>query len=133
MEFDGLTLPKTLSLLSESHGIPMPQRPDYSDSDSRLRGALHDMHAIAATLYRTALSGPHGVDARAYLDQRGVSADLIEAFELGFSDPQGQALTPKLTEERFSPEQMEASRLVRRRSEGARYFDALRRRLMVAI
>ena len=133
MEVDGLTFPETLKLLSERHGIPMPQRPEYSDSDSRLRGALHDMHAIAAKLYRAALSGPHGADARAYLDQRGVSAELIETFELGFSDPQGQALTRKLTEERFSPEQMEASGLVRRRSEGSGYYDAFRGRLMFPI
>ena len=133
MEVDGLTFPETLKLLSERHGIPMPQRPEYSDSDSRLRGALHDMHAIAAKLYRAALSGPHGAEARAYLDQRGVSGELIEAFDLGFSDPQGQALTRKLTEERFSPEQMEASGLVRRRTEGSGYYDAFRGRLMFPI
>ena len=133
MEVDGLTFPETLKLLSERHGIPMPQRPEYSDSDSRLRGALHDMHAIAARLYRAALSGPHGADARAYLDQRGVSADLIDTFELGFSDPQGQALTRKLTEEHFSPEQMEASGLVRRRTEGSGFYDAFRGRLMFPI
>jgi DNA primase len=133
MEVDGLTFPETLKLLSERHGIPMPQRPEYSDSDSRLRGALHDMHAIATKLYRTALNGPHGAEARAYLDQRGVSAELIEAFDLGFSDPQGQALTRKLTEERFLPEQMEASGLVRRRSEGSGFYDAFRGRLMFPI
>lgn len=133
MEVDGLTFPETLKLLSERHGIPMPQRPEYSDSDSRLRGALHDMHAIAAKLYRTALSGPYGADARAYLDQRCVSADLMEAFDLGFSDPQGQALARKLTEERFSPEQMEASGLVRRRNEGSGFYDAFRGRLMFPI
>jgi DNA primase len=133
MEVDGLTFPETLKLLSERHGIPMPQRPEYSDSDSRLRGALHDMHAIAAKLYRTALNGSSGADARAYLDQRGVSAELIEAFDLGFSDPQGQALTRKLAEEHFSPEQMEASGLVRRRSEGSGYYDAFRGRLMFPI
>jgi DNA primase len=133
MEVDGLTFPETLKLLSERHGIPMPQRPEYSDSDSRLRGALHDMHAIAAKLYRSALNGPSGADARAYLNQRGVSAELIETFELGFSDPQGQALTRKLTEERFSQEQMEASGLVRRRSEGSGFYDYFRGRLIFPI
>jgi len=133
MEVDGLTFPETLKLLSERHGIPMPQRPEYSDADSRLRGALHDMHATAVKLYRTALRDPHGAEARAYLDQRGVSAELIETFDLGFSDPQGQALTRKLQEERFSPEQMEASGLVRRRSEGSGYYDAFRGRLMFPI
>ncbi len=133
MEVDGLTFPETLKLLSERHGIPMPQRPEYSDADSKLRGALHEMHAIALKMYRAALHGPQGGEARAYLDQRGVSADLIETFELGYSDPQGQALTRKLQEERFSPEQMEASGLVRRRNEGTGHFDAFRGRLMFPI
>ncbi|MDP8988780.1 MAG: DNA primase [Acidobacteriota bacterium] len=133
MEVDGLTFPETLKLLSERHGIPMPQRPEYSDADSKLRGALHEMHAIALKMYRAALHGPQGGEARAYLDQRGVSAELIETFELGYSDPQGQALTRKLQEERFSPEQMEASGLVRRRNEGTGHFDAFRGRLMFPI
>jgi len=133
MEVDGLTFPETLKLLSERHGIPMPQRPEYSDADSKLRGALHEMHAIALKMYRAALHGPQGGEVRAYLDQRGVSAELIETFELGYSDPQGQALTRKLQEERFSPEQMEASGLVRRRNEGTGHFDAFRGRLMFPI
>jgi DNA primase len=133
MEVDGLTFPETLKLLSERNGIPMPQRPEYADADSKLRGALYEMHTMAAKLYRAALRGPEGAEARAYLDQRGVSAELIDDFELGFSDPQGQALTRKLTEERFSPEQMEASGLVRRRNEGSGYFDAFRGRLMFPI
>jgi len=69
----------------------MPQRPTIPISDSRLRGALHDMHAIAASLYRTGAERSTRRGCSAYLDQRGVSVDLIEAFELGFSDPQGQA------------------------------------------
>ena len=133
MEVDGLTFPETLKLLSERHGIPMPQRPEYSDADSKLRGALHEMHVIALKMYRAALHGPQGGEARAYLEQRGVSTDLIETFELGYSDPQGQALTRKLQDERFSPEQMEASGLVRRRNEGTGHFDAFRGRLMFPI
>ena len=50
MEIDGLSFPETLKLLAERHGIPMPKRPDYSDADSKLRGALMEMHAIAAQL-----------------------------------------------------------------------------------
>jgi len=111
----------------------MPQRPEYSDADSKLRGALHEMHAIALNMYRAALHGSQGGEVRAYLEQRGVSAELIETFELGYSDPQGQALTRKLQEERFSPEQMEASGLVRRRNEGTGHFDAFRGRLMFPI
>src|SRR6202166_4512318 len=43
MEVDGLTFPDTLKLLSERNGIPMPQRAEYSDADSKLRSALYEM------------------------------------------------------------------------------------------
>ena len=60
MEIDGLTFPEALKLLAERNGIPMPKRTEYADADSRLRGALHEMHAIAAKLYQPTLSGSAG-------------------------------------------------------------------------
>jgi DNA primase len=133
MEVDGLTFPETLKLLAERNGIPMPKRTEYADADSKLRGALHDIHAIAAKMYQEALQGPQGGEARRYLARRGVSEQLIETFELGYSDPAGQALTRRLSDEHFPPEQMEASGLVRRRNEGTGHYDAFRGRLMFPI
>src|SRR6476660_3198201 len=133
MEVDGLTFPVALKLLAERNGIPMPKRNEYSDADSRLRGALIEMHTRAAELYQAGLRGPQGAEARAYLARRGVSAEIIDAFQLGYSDPAGQALTHRLTEERFSPEQLEASGIVRRRNEGTGFYDAFRGRLMFPI
>jgi len=133
MEVDGLTFPEALKLLAERNGIPMPKRNEYSDTASRLRGALIEMHARAAELYQAALRGPQGGEARAYLARRGVSPEIIDAFQIGYSDAAGQALTHRLTEERFSPEQLEASGLVRRRNEGVGFYDAFRGRLMFPI
>ena len=45
MEVDGLTFPEALKLLAERNGIPMPKRNEYSDTDSRLRGALIETRA----------------------------------------------------------------------------------------
>ena len=133
MEVDGLTFPEALKLLAERNGIPMPKRNEYSDADSRLRAALLEMHARAAELYQAALRGPQGGEARAYLARRGVSPEIIDAFQLGFSDPAGQALTRRLTEERFSPEQLQTSGLCRRRDDGSGFFDSFRGRLMFPI
>jgi len=102
MEVDGLTFPEALKLLAERNGIPMPKRNEYSDADSRLRGALIEMHARASELYQAVLRGPQGEDARAYLARRGVSPEIVDTFQLGYSDRAGQALTHRLMEDRFS-------------------------------
>ena len=48
---------KRSSSLAERHGIPMPKR-DYSDPDSKLRGALMEMHEIAARVFQSNLKVP---------------------------------------------------------------------------
>lgn len=133
MEHDGLTFPETLRFLSDRYGIPMPQRAEFSDAESRMRAALYEMHEIAADVFRDNLRGPIGAEARAYLERRGISQELVDVFGLGFSDPSGQVLTRRFTERRFSNEQLEASGLVRRRNEGNGHFDAFRGRLMFPI
>jgi DNA primase len=132
MKLDGLTFPETLKLIAERNGVPMPQRSEYTDAESRLRAALLQIHEIAAGVFRDALRGPQGADARAYLAKRGVSAEMIDAFGLGFAEGPGQALVRRLGQERFTAEQLEASALVRRRDDGSHY-DAFRGRLMFPI
>jgi DNA primase len=133
MEIEGLTFPEALKLLAERNGIPMPKRSEYSDAESRLRGALLEMHAIAARSFAEALHGPQGAEARGYLARRGVSQEMIEVFELGYAEPGGQALLRRLAEHSFTEQQLEASGLVRKRTEGSGFYDAFRGRLMFPI
>ena len=132
MEIDGLTFFEAFKLLAERNGIPMPKRTEHADAESKLRAELLEVHEIAAGLYQSALRSPQGADARAYLARRGVSPEMIETFGLGYSEPGGQALTRRLARESFTPEQLEASRLVSRRDDGSHY-DFFRGRLMFPI
>src|SRR6476646_9040153 len=132
-EIEGLSFWESAKMLAERYGVPMPKRSDYSDAESKQRGALMDMHAIAAQLFQDNLRSPQGAEARAYLAKRGVSQEVIDTFELGYAEPSGQALTRKLSERSFSAEQMEVSGLVRKRNEGTGYYDNFRGRLMFPI
>ncbi|MBZ5605636.1 MAG: DNA primase [Acidobacteriia bacterium] len=132
MEIDGLTFPEALKQLAERNGIAMPKRNEYGDPESKLRTALLEMHEIAAQLFQSNLRGPQGAEARAYLAKRGVSPDLADHFMLGYSDSGGQSLTRRLAQEHFTPEQLDASGLVRRRDDGSLY-DSFRGRLMFPI
>jgi DNA primase len=133
MEIDGLTFPEALKMLAESHGIPMPKRSEFADADSKLRAALFEIHSIAAAMFRENLRSSHGTEARNYLTKRGISAESIETFELGFSETSGQALVRELGERQFTREQIDASKVVLRREDGSGYFDFFRGRLMFPI
>src|SRR5580698_4900356 len=133
MEIDGLTFPETLKLLADRHGIPMPKRTEYADAESKQRAALLEIHEIAAGVFRESLRAQQGGEARAYLNGRGVSPEMVETFGVGFAESGGQTLVRRLTQGNFTTEPLEASGLVRKRDNGSGYFDSFRGRLMFPI
>src|SRR5579864_2449534 len=131
MEIERISFFEALKLVAERNGIAMPKR-EYSDPDSKLRGALIEMHDIAASTFQANLNGAMGAEARNYLAGRAVNQEQIAEFGLGISDPGGQQLVRKFGE-RFGPEQLDPSGLVMKRQDGSGYFDRFRGRLMFPI
>ena len=102
MEIEGISFYEALKSLAERYGIPMPKRSQYADEDSKLRGALLAMHELAAENFRANLKSQAGEAARAYLAKRGLAAETVEHFGLGYSDRSGRALI-RLFEQREFP------------------------------
>ena len=131
MEIERISFFEALRLLAETNGIPMPKR-EFSDPDSKLRGALFEMHEIAASTFQANLKAPSGTEARNYLATRGVTPEQLAEFGLGVSDASGQQLLRRF-EGRFAAETLEASGLVLKRQDGSGFFDRFRGRLMFPI
>ncbi len=117
------------NLLAERNGIPLPKKTEYADDDTKLRAALYSMHEIAQEEFRSQLAGPPGAEARAYLNKRGVSPEMVEQFGLGYA---GKGLARLLESRGFSREHLDKSGLVGRREDGSLY-DVFRNRLMFPI
>jgi DNA primase len=133
MEIERLSFMEAVKLLAERHGIPMPERREPADAESRLRAAILEMHEIAGRLFRDALAAPEGAAAREYLARRGVSPTIAAEFGLGYAERSGQALLRRLQSEGFNEQQLEASGLVLRRQDGSGFYDRFRNRLMFPI
>jgi len=131
MEMEHISFYEALKSLAERYGIPMPKRSQYADEDSKLRGAIYQMHEMAQEAFRANLHGSAGSEARAYLARRGLAPETVEQFGLGYSDRSGRALLRGF-EPNFTPAQMEQSGLVGKRQDGS-YYDRFRNRLMFPI
>src|SRR5216684_8153091 len=131
MEQERISFVEAMKLLAERNGIAMPRR-EYSDPDSKLRGALIEMHEIAASTFQANLNSPSGVEARNYLAGLVVNSEQITEFGLGISDGGGQQLV-RTFGDRFAPEHLEQSGLVMKRQDGSGWFDRFRGRLMFPI
>ena len=132
MEKEGVSFYEALKSLSERYGIPMPKRSQYADEDSKLRGALLVMHELAAENFQANLKSQAGEAARAYIAKRGLAAETVEHFGLGYSDRSGRSLIRLFEQRDFPVAQMEESGLVGKRQDGSLY-DRFRNRLMFPI
>ncbi|MGB9458913.1 MAG: DNA primase [Bryobacteraceae bacterium] len=132
MEKEGLSFWEALKQLAERYGIPLPKRSQYSDEDSRLRGAAFEMHEMAQEAFRANLESAAGEAARAYLAKRGVARETVAQFGLGYAERSGHTLVRMFGGRNFSSAQMEQSGLVGKRDDGS-FYDRFRNRLMFPI
>jgi DNA primase len=132
MRIEGISFYEALKLLAERHGIPMPKRSLVADEDARVREAVFQMHETAQESFRANLASQAGETARAYLAKRGMAAETIEQFGMGYSDRSGRAVLRLLEQRGFTRAHMEQSGLVRKRDDGS-FYDYFRNRLMFPI
>jgi DNA primase len=132
MAVEGLTFWEALKKLAEQNGIVLPKQSTVTDEKTKVRAVVRDMHEIAVDHFRANLSGLNGANVRAYLEQRGVTPQSVQIFQIGLSLGSGSALQKILERRGFQPQQMVDSGLVGRREDGSLY-DRFRNRLMFPI
>ncbi len=94
------------------------------------RDALLQMNALAKDYYRTQLA--HSDEARTYLDRRGITADSVLRWGLGYAPESWDALTTFLRSRRLDLRVAAQCGLVGSK-DGSRYYDVFRNRLVFPI
>lgn len=127
MRAENLEFGDALKRLSEQSGVPLPTR----EGRSRQRG-LVEVNEAAREYFQKNLAASQGAEARAYLESRGLTASVIESFELGFSPQDGEALKKHLVDKKYTVQDLAQAGLVHINESGwAR--DMFRGRLMFPI
>jgi DNA primase len=98
------------------------------------REQLSEIVAMAANFYQHTLQQPTGAEALAYLQNRQLSAETIQQFQLGYAPNSWDTLCQYLTvSKKFPAKLVELAGLIIPRKEGSGYFDRFRHRLMLPI
>jgi DNA primase len=98
------------------------------------REQLQEIMAVAVDFYQHVLQQPAGQAALAYLQERQLSAETIQDFQLGYAPASWDTLYKYLAiDKKFPVELLAAAGLVIPRKEGGGYFDRFRDRLMIPI
>jgi DNA primase len=121
-KIENITFPESVRLVAQKLGIPLPKAA-YSTpgeaQDARLRGQLLDVHERAVTFFQECLKRPEGARAREYLAGRGLDAEIIARFRIGYAPDSGFLLRDRLKGE-FSEEVLRESGLFSWKQEDSR-------------
>jgi len=135
MEMEKCPFPEAVRVVAEKCGIPLPQPREHSPEErkeNQQRAALMEMHREAQTFFVKQLeTTAEGRAARAYLEDRGLDAEAITRFGMGYAPAGGDALF-RFLKQKYAEKLLSDSGLVSR-GEGGRLFDRFRRRITFPI
>ncbi len=88
MKMDNLSFPEAVRAVATKMGIPLPAREFSSPLEAReagLRKQLLEVHEAATQYFQQNLHSPEAARARGYMTGRGITAETIKAFRLGYA------------------------------------------------
>jgi DNA primase len=112
-KIENITFPEAVRLVAQKLGIPLPKATFSSPGearDAKLRAQLLEVQERAATFFQECLKRPEGARAREYLQERGLDAETIACFRIGYAPDSGFLLRDRLSNE-FSEEVLRESGL----------------------
>ena len=131
MRADNLDFLEAVEKLAGEAGLAVPQStPEEREKAQRQKTLLETLEAAAA-FYEARLWSPAGSTARSYLGARGLDADTIRRFRLGWAPDDRQSLRRALTAD-FGEALLVETGLLHRPEEGEA-FDYFRNRVMFPI
>ena len=124
-----ITFPEALELLARRLGVA-PRTPQEAGR-VRARERLRALHEAACAFFQRCLLSPAGKAAKAYIERRGVSAEAMARFALGYAPASWDALVTVLGQRGFSRQELERAGLVVAGEWGV--YDRFRDRLIFPI
>jgi DNA primase len=117
MKMEGLSFPEAVRAVATKAGIALPKREFSSPEEARqygeqagLRRQLIDLHEAATQYFEAQLKAPEAARAREYLTGRGVPAETIKTFRIGYAPDDYNHMRDSLRPH-FAEEAMRASGL----------------------
>jgi len=136
--FNGYSFPESIEFLARRANIALPERDEDPREKSfrELRENVLTTNRLAASFFEESFRKlPATSPIRVYAEKRGLTAEIIETFKIGYSPDDWQGLVRAMRARRIPMEVGEKAGLVKKssRTGGESHFDLFRGRLMFPI
>ncbi|QJF50673.1 DNA primase [Roseobacter ponti] len=132
-ETENVGFMEAVEILAREAGMPMPERDPQAQQKADRRTQLADVMEQAVRYFRLQLNTGAAAEARDYLERRGLRADALERWEIGFAPDQWQGLWDHLKEKNVEDDLILGAGLAKPSSKGGKPYDTFRGRIIFPI
>jgi DNA primase len=134
MKHENLSFGEALQVLAQRAGVDLePRSPQAAEADRHLEELRQINQAAATYFHHLFLNSDEAVQARAYLEKRGLNRETISRFQVGYARDQWDGLLGFLTSKGYDRDQIHEVGLIIEREDKSGYYDRFRGRLMFPI
>ena len=133
-DIENISFIEAVRQLAERAGIALPDAKPADPDQQEVFDQLYRANELAVKYFHHLLTQDEkAADAMAYLKNRGINRDIIDAFSLGYAPDQWEGFLQVATRRGFSPQILERAGLVTPRQTGGGFYDRFRNRITFPI
>ncbi len=133
METEGLNFPEAVERLASEAGLQMPAQDPRAAERAQRQAGLVDVTELAAKWFQQQLKSAAADEARAYLERRGVTEQLIETYGIGYAPPARTALIEFLSARNMGVDKIIEAGMAIKPDGGKAPYDRFRDRIIFPI
>jgi len=133
MKHENLTFPEAAARLADKAGVELPRNDNGNPEEVSLTKRIYEVNNTAALFFQNHLHGEKGKKALEYLKTRGLKADTLSAFRIGYAPPEWESLRKYFAARNVSMDLLRTAGLTVQSNKGKEDYDRFRDRIIFPI
>lgn len=133
MQNQNLSFIEALESLAAEAGLQVPQQTPQEVEKAKKQKDLYSLMDEAARYFQQALQDGRNREAQSYLNSRGMSAEMISAFRIGYAPEDGADFRRAMLDKGYTAAQMIEAALLRKSNRGTDPYPFFRERVMFPV
>lgn len=133
MKYESMEFPEAIKVLAERAGVELPRYKKENNEEESLSSRLYKINDLAAVFYQNYLMSENGKKALSYLKARGVTAETLRIFRIGFAPLAWEMFRDYCENKKIHPELLKKAGLIIKSEKTKKDYDRFRNRIMYPI
>ncbi len=133
MSTEGLSFPEAVERLAQEAGVTLPKPDVHDEAREDERQRLYRLLEASAAFFQTSLASTAGLEARRYIERRGLKRETLQTFGVGYGPNSKSALKDHLAGQGFTLAEMVTSGMLIGGEDIPSPYDRFRNRVMFPI